>query len=193
MLAAAAACVGGCSITGPDETPWQSVSNFAWPINSDTVHYFHEEYDTDSKDTLTYVMDVEKDSGTLFEGRPMYRLDLRQRANDIRFLPLEDTLVIKEGNSWDCAFDADNNPTWRATILERFSYRNVKGTIYKNVIEVEYKQIAPTVADASYSWVRFFAEGVGVVQTIKVVHILTAGQGVPNKEEPTVVWTLIPS
>jgi hypothetical protein len=205
---AASITFSACGVVGPDETPWRSPASFAWPVSLEkrTIRYVHEDLDLNSTDTLTYVMDAEKDQTELFNGQPMYRLDRVNKTNDIHFLPLQDTLVvsgdgaspvalvapIEKGHSWISAYKADSIPLWRATIVERYSYRNVQGTIYQNVIEVKYEPLTQSDIASGISWVRFFAEGKGIVQTIKVLNSPSTDSSLPDKSEPVERTVLIP-
>ena len=205
VVAAASLTLGACDVTGPDTAPWQQTSSFSWPVGlGKRSLYFRNELSMDSgqvkTDIYVFDMDAQVTSERTFSGQPMYKLDQQQRSTNYYFLPLKDTLVIfdqvpatlaltapiEKGHEWDCAFGNDGQATWRATIVERYSYRNVEGKIYKNVIEVQYKPTADAGhgLDNGNSWVRFFAEGIGPVQTIKLLNTPSTDPQVPAKSVP---------
>lgn len=203
LLPLAGILFAACGVTEPDTSAWQSADSYSWPIGNGKreLTFRNEMIDSASVRTDTLVFDMEPmaTEEREFGGRAMYKLDWQQRSTNYYFLPLRDTLVILDQvpatlalitplvqkNSWICEFDAvDSTPTWRATIVERYSYRNVEGTIYKNVIEVEYEPLTKKDIDKGNSWVRFFAEGVGPVQTIKLFNTFSHNASLPDKSEP---------
>jgi hypothetical protein len=202
LLATVSLTIGACDVTGPDTTPWENTSSFSWPIGLGKRIVRYEKTDMDSGlvvtvDTVYFDMSEQTTNEKVFAGQPMYMLDQRQGSSKHFFLPLKDTLVIfdqtpatlalvaplEKGSSWNCAFDADNTPTWKATIVERYAYRNVEGKVYRNVIEVKYEPMVARYINAGLSWVRFFAEGVGPVQTIQLFNTLPSSPGTPAKQE----------
>lgn len=203
LLPIAGIVLASCGVTEPDDSAWQSASSYSWPVGPGKRELtFRNEESIDSGHVQTTIdtfdMEATTTSEREFAGLPMYKLDKRQRGGNVFFLPLRDTLIIfdqlpakralvaplEKGNSWICEYDADTIPTWRATIVERYSYRNVEGKIYKNVIEVEYVPLTERDINAGDSWVRFFAKDVGPVQTIKLHNTLSSNPSVPDKSEP---------
>lgn len=171
------ALLAGCGVTEPDEAAWTNVAAYSWPADTAAFMRYRvekiAERNFDTSDITTRI------SSKSFRGEPMFELVRKNQQSqfNLRFLPLQDTLVTQgekfpaeyalvaplvKGHSWICGYQV--NSPWRATILERYAYRKIEGRVYKNVIEVEYK---PTVDPVQESWIRFYAEGIGPVQTTK--------------------------
>jgi hypothetical protein len=192
-------------VVEPDTAAWEDARAFSWPVGLGKTFQIHRDdaLDTDSPSsaTLTFAVESPTTSKLSFGGQPMYRLK-EQGPRTYYFLPLKDTLVtsdemgmrisltapITKGHEWDCAFDASGNPTWHARIVDRFAYRNVEGTVYKNVVQVEYRPLD----SQSITWVRFFAEGVGPVQTTCFITPTAAASVSPTSEVRTRV-NLLPN
>jgi hypothetical protein len=205
VAAATSIALSACDVTQPDATPWQSTKSFSWPVGlgKRSLRFQNQSLDPSNAtlarpDTLTFDMDAEATNELLYDGQPTYKLDQQGRSTKYFFLPLQDTLVIFDqvpvtlalvaplvkDHSWNCAFDATNSATWSAKIVDRYSYRNVEGKVYKNVIEVEYSPLTKVDKDAGTSWVRLFAEGVGPVQTIKLFSSPITDPSLHAKSEP---------
>jgi|GEM_PF-1895767 len=191
LAAVLAVAIGGCDVTQPDEDPWRNVSAFSWPVDK-VLRYRTDDLENGVqtfRDITTKIAAANTEvnwDGTLF-------YEMRDPA--IRFsryfLPLKDTLLtrnaefpsdlalvapLEKGHSWICGTRTVSTDTgevvvpWRATILERYSYRKIgsdPGKVYRNVIEVEYKPEFAVDADGMQIWTRFYAEGEGLVQTIQ--------------------------
>jgi hypothetical protein len=191
LLAAALGVVAcGCGVTEPDQARWQNVSAFSWPVQSGSYLKYRVEKRNSVTDSIeTSVREIKPEiSDELYENlQPMYLLHQRDNDRDrsiatsTLFLPLTDTLItergaipakyalvapLEVGRTWNCTYAdaAETVPSWSATVVDRYSYRKVEGTVYKNVIEVEYRRLPPA---EPAMWVQFYAEGIGPIQTIK--------------------------
>jgi hypothetical protein len=188
MLAAAAMTLASCGVTAPDEIRWKDVSAYSWPADTvTTMQYKIVAHDNINNTTDTTLADISTAlSTTMYRGVPMYSLREKGGNASLRklFLPLKDTLITKnlefdvryalvapleKGHSWICTYadDAETEPSWRAKVIERFAYRKVEGNVYRNVIEVEYTPLIINPNGHASTWVQFYAEGIGVVQTIQ--------------------------
>jgi len=209
LLPVAGIVLAACGVTEPDEAAWQSAASYSWPVGAGKRELsFRNELSGDHGlvpvDTSVFVMEAEAMTEQMFAGQLMYKLDQQHRSRNFYFLPMQDTLIIfdqlpatvalttplEKGHEWICEF-ADSIPSWKATIVERYSYRNVQGTIYRNVIEVKYEPLTPSEIDEGHSWVRFFAKGVGPVQTIKLLNTFSSDPSLPDKSVPVERMTLI--
>ncbi|MBS1912019.1 MAG: hypothetical protein JST22_08545 [Bacteroidetes bacterium] len=183
LLAALGAA--SCGTTGPDESMWQNVASFSWPTSvADTLVYMREENLNSAPDTLT-VRAVVLDS-TIMAGS--YSMSVLRQGNTSTlrlYRPTPDTLFtasgivpvryalttpVDTGRTWDCAFDDSMQATWQARITERNLYQNIGGTVYSNVIVVEYApkkeedRIGPT---KTWSWTCWYAQGYGPVRMVR--------------------------
>ena len=121
--------------------------------------------------------------------------------NRVRYLPTKDTLVvaserfggeyalitpIEKGRSWVSGYIGDE-PAWKATILERFAYRKIEGTVYENVVAVKYQRVDGV--QENEEWIRFYAEGVGAVLTIKNVYPISSfsEETIPQQKQRVVL------
>jgi hypothetical protein len=151
---AAVVVFGACSVTGPDETPWQDVAAYSWPTAEGTFMRYRVEVNSQivnsaSKDS-TSAMTIEQADAT-FHGESMYRLNNTDRvfSQRVLFLPTRDTLFVgngdagreefggtyhlvaplQRGHTWVSGYkdDAETIPKWKATILERLSHLQLEG------------------------------------------------------------------
>lgn len=197
LAAIVALAVGGCNVTQPDEGPWRDASAYSWPINRAFL------YRTDTLATGGYAYNMmtakitTADNALRWDGSRYFQLrDTAGSRAPRLFLPLKDTLLtlntgipselglvtpLEKGHSWTCGTSIEGVP-WKATILERYSFRKIEGIVYKNVIEVEYKPEVVTNDDIVVV-TRFYAEGQGVVQTLESV---IQRQDNPDNPLPTV-------
>lgn len=197
MLAPLCAVVmGACDVTQPDRNPWEDVRAFSWPANK-VLKYQVYNLATGSPvagDSIEITTKIASPATAVYwNGERFYEMKQRRNndpADNARplFLPLRDTLVMRggdfrsdlalvaplaKGHSWSCGLDTvvssagDVIVPWQATILERYSYRKVEGVVYTNVIEVEYRPEFVVGNNAMEIWTRFYAEGKGVIQTIR--------------------------
>ncbi len=181
LLIAIATFATGCGVTEPSQESWSSVASFAWPADTTAQMRYRVDHFPYGKAVPSDFSEVSARRSTeTYNGVPMY--ELRNEASGsrfwLRYLVVHDTLItrnekfpadyalvapLEKGRSWICGHTLDTI-AWRATVVERYSYRKVEGRVYKNVIEVEYR---PEVSPIRESWVRYYAEGIGPVQTIK--------------------------
>ncbi|MEO5928475.1 MAG: hypothetical protein ABIR47_00960 [Candidatus Kapaibacterium sp.] len=186
-----AGLLSACDVNGPADERWLDVSSFSWPIDTQAVmRYVTTATNSVKTDTVSVRLtdSMEKKKAALRNELTainrwnlpdqIYTFDIAN-ASDRYFLPLKDTLItlssdmgvtyalvapLEKDHTWPCSYDDNNNPTKRAKIIERYSYRKVAGKVYKNVIEVEYR---PTVGDTTSFWVCFYAQGIGPIQILK--------------------------
>lgn len=171
---------------GPDQSQWQDVSAFSWPTAiSAKLRYRADLYNQDGSLNRSEYHDVRTEvSDVLYGGVPMYTLhdSLVTFRNRVRFLPLADTLItrsetfgadyalvapLEKNHTWVSSYDkTGTKPEWQATIVERFSELSLEGRVFKNVLVVKY-QPAPDQLSTKGVWIRYYAQGVGPIQTIK--------------------------
>lgn len=189
--------VAGCGVSEPSDDPWRDVARFSWPQDTTALmRYKKEQFKYGRLQTEQFSDAQPRLSEETYNGTRMFVLQTDESAQSwTRYVATHDTLITRrdrfpgdialaaplvKGRSWICG--SDTTP-WRATVLERYAFRKVDGIVYQNVIEVEYR---PDNAAPSISWVRFYAEGVGPVQTIKNVYD-NPGQTLPEVEQRTVL------
>lgn len=194
---AALLLIAGCGVSEPSGDPWRDVARFSWPQDTTALmRYKKEQFKFGRLQTEEFSDAQPRLSEEVYGGRTMFILQTDESAQSwTRYVATHDTLVTRrdrfpgdialaaplvKGQSWICG--ADTAP-WRATVLERYSYRKVDGVVYQNVVEVEYR---PDNSTPTISWVRFYAEGIGPVQTIKNVYDNPA-QTLPEVEQRTVL------
>ena len=167
--------LASCNVTNPDGTVWDNVANFSWPTELGTSMKYRV-------DTAQEELTVELADPTISYLAGMYVLqnnDLNVAlAVQVHYRPSHDTLIVaqdkllaadiallaplEKGHSWVASYDS----TWQAEIIERFAYRKVDGKIYENVIAVKYVKYE-NGNPGNTEWIRFFAEGVGEILTIR--------------------------
>lgn len=207
--------LASCGVTDPDESPWQDVRSFSWPTTTGTLmKYRTEALDNDGKLVVTNSeLKVEQgadvDSDVTYNGQPMSLLNDTDADNQnpgaaLHFLPMQDTLIvkndeisaevalvapIKKGHRWVATYNGQDTSIV-AEIIELFSYRKVEGITYKNVVAVKYKDLR-TLPNQSFDteWVRFFAEGVGEIETIQNDYPVSSSSSapLPQKRKSTVL------
>lgn len=206
--------LGSCGVTGPDDSPWQNVGDFSWPTQKGTMMKFRT-----TEDATVFDSDVEVDVSdddpsnpelAFHNGQRMYMLRLtkerdvvkdsiitRPDPNPLRFLPLEDTLIVKndqagiayalvsplvKGHRWVASYDnglSGKDTTMMAEIIELFSFRKVEGKMYENVVAVKYWRLKPPpLVNVKEEWIRFYAQGVGEITTIRSIY--PSESGVPD-------------
>lgn len=193
MAAAMSACV-----TAPPEEPWQDVGSFAWPTELGTTMRYKLASATLKAGDTTLVTVLAGASDVTHEGKAMFRLNTNSLADtttgrnpnlQMHFFPTKDTLFVKNtlmqenglkatyalvapldrGASWIATYDSRDalTPTVRATVIERYNYWKLEGKGYENVVAVKYELINSTERT---EWIRFYAQGVGVILTVKNVY-----------------------
>lgn len=200
LLPALSLVAVSCGVTGPDEQPWESVASFSWPTTAGfTMKYRTENRESDTYeykyDTITVEPADQSLADALYNGEQMYVLNNPQEgfAYRVLFLPVRtgDTLIVRhekfggelalvapleKGSKWISSSDS----AWEAEIIERFAFRKVEGVTYKNVIAVRYEYVKDQAPfDGKTQWIRFYAEGVGEILTIKNVIPVSTGSGEP--------------
>jgi hypothetical protein len=107
---AAVVVLGACSVTGPDETPWQNVAAYAWPTTAQTfLRYRVEETYPELKESVDSVRVVQWDEnlqGTKTyhphdSSAKMYQLQNTGRivSQRVLFLPTTDVLYVGNGDA----------------------------------------------------------------------------------------------
>lgn len=190
LVAMALPCLlafAACGVTEPDESPFQNVADYSWPTTTGTQMLYR--VDKKMPDT-TYTSSVTtEESDYLYQGQKMFRLhDDRSIKLRVLYLPLKDTLVtrneefggnfllvapLEKGHTWISGYsdDANTQPSWRATVIERFSYLKLsdsllpEGRQFRNVVVVKYEPLAKQ--EQGKYWIRFYAQGQGPIQTIQ--------------------------
>ncbi|HVZ40849.1 MAG TPA: hypothetical protein VHI13_16335 [Candidatus Kapabacteria bacterium] len=203
-LGAAALGAASCGTTGPDESMWQNVASYSWPTTvADTFVYVREQNLQSAPDTLTVravVLDSSINSMSVLRQGNTSTLRLYRPTPDTLFtasgiVPVRYALVapLTTGQSWGCAFDDSMHATWQATITERNLYQNIGGTVYSNVIVVEYTptkeedRIGPT---KTWSWTCFYARGFGPVRMIRQTATKPDATS-PAYPRPEEIWTFV--
>ena len=185
-------CMSAC-VTDPPEEPWQDVGAFAWPTELGTTMRYKVASIRFGTDTATSVVMTGK---LEHDGRSMYRFNTSTRDVEkapqlqLHYLPTRDTLFFENtltyenelkttyalvapldrGATWIATYegrDTAMKPTIRATVIERYNYWKLEGKGYENVVAVRYELIE---SDVRTEWIRFYAQGVGVILTIKNVY-----------------------
>jgi hypothetical protein len=185
-----AGLLSACDVNGPADERWLDVSSFSWPTDTQAVmRYITTKASSVTTDTVRgRLMDSVDRKKLRYDltainrwnlPDQIYWLDRLNSTADQYFLPLKDTLItlhsdmqvtyalvapLEKDHTWPCSYDDNNNPTQRARIIERYSYRKVAGKVYKDVIEVEYR---PIIGDTTSFWVCFYAQGIGPIQIRK--------------------------
>lgn len=196
MLLTVVVLFSACSVTEPEETT--EVASYSWPttlntgISYKTVPYTDGHADSVKAQFGNYVI---MQSGDEYDGRMMYSLNdttpLGNPTLATRFLPLHDTLIVKndqipcryalvapltKGQTWVARYVDDDEttgqPSYVATVIERYDYKRVEGVTYRDVVAVEYKPRDPNNPNRS---IRLYAAGVGPVQTVTLTYPLTSG------------------
>jgi hypothetical protein len=199
-----ASVIASCGVTGPDEAPWGDVSAFSWPTTEGAMlKYRIEEKNALGEDSIYYRQETSESAGHYFyNGKAMVMLynDLEGPKQCTHFLPLKDTLVtvrdrtgslyaltapLDKGHEWISAYSADTVPSMKAKVIERFSELKLEGTVYKNVIVVQYDPIGKH----EYYWVRFFARDIGPILTLK--HFVPVPGGIVDPEPQPVQRTVL--
>jgi len=174
-----------CGVSEPSDDPWQDVSSFSWPQDTNTVMRYKVNKFPFNQVVEEFAEERPRGTDQLYNGIPMFRMEQSDRPYGawLLYAVTRDSLITRsdrfyddialvrplvKGHSWTCGYELDSIP-WRATIIDRYAYWKVDGRVYRNVIEVEYRP-AQTPSQQWWSWVRFYAEGVGPVQTIKNVY-----------------------
>lgn len=186
--------LGSCGVNDPDVSPWQNVADFSWPTQKGvTMKYRTIQADTVSEESQLIVdlADV-KNTSMLYNGQQMHIMrklyDTTQtQTNQMHYLPLHDTLVVKQdndlgsayalvspiekGRQWVASYTNSGDTALVAEIIELFSYRKVEGRVYQNVVAVKYrrlKRLSSIYPNAE--WIRFYAQGVGEIMTVQNVY-----------------------
>lgn len=178
-----AAALGGCDVTQPSEATWSDVRAYSWPVHK-VLTYRVDDLQSGEKKQIeikTSLATTADSTTTHWNGDRFYELKEDRSHAPRLFLPLRDTLFTRHSefpsdlalvaplvkdHSWICGYSIDGTP-WKATIMERYSYRKIDGTVYENVIEVEYRPQSASSDGEMPIFTRFYAEGKGVVQTIE--------------------------
>ena len=185
-----------CGVTAPEDSPWEDVRNFSWPTSVGTMMKYHTEaFDennifTESDIELTVKLGSSFDPNHIaVEQQSMYILQDEQDDNwrpytdGLSYRASEDSLIVlndpigistalisplEKGRKWIAQYDGQDTGV-AAEIIELFSYRKVEGITYRNVVAVKYKVLiaSPNAQSPSTEWIRFYAEGIGEIETIK--------------------------
>ena len=195
VLCSATLALSSCGVNSPDEAVWKDVSNFSWPTEIGTVM----KYRTIETDTVEKEVAVEPGIPTLSEPylADYYALGDTTHASPpmVYFRSTRDTLIarndnlgaeiellapLEEGHKWYATTDS----AWHAEIIERYAYRKIDGTTYKNFIAVKYRKHNDGIPE-SEEWIRFFAQDVGEILTIRNVYPSTnsSAQILPHQVE----------
>ncbi len=170
----------GCGVTGPESDPWSKPAEFGWQFKlGDSVAFMHwSNVQLDSVPKRTVFDVVVSDS--LYAGTTM--LELRQRGfrRSIHFALSGDTSIIygvipasnaalvgplKNGTKWR-ASNLDAPQQWNAQIINLYAYRNVYGTVYPDVVEVEYSPENRDLLETQGKWLCYFSRGMGLVDAV---------------------------
>ncbi|MBC8144905.1 MAG: hypothetical protein H7X80_04915 [bacterium] len=184
--------IAGC-VTEPPEEPWQDVSSFAWPTDLGTTMRYKLVSKTFEDDTAATA--VIRPGAKEPDGHPWHRISQTSTVSPLEGAPdlqfhfraTRDTLFtengyrlehglkatyalvapLERGSSWIASHDRSKNDSVRATIIERYSYWKLEGVGYENVLAVKYEYLNQP---RRQEWIRFYAQGVGVVLTIMNVY-----------------------
>ncbi len=176
-----AAALGGCDVTQPSEAPWSDVRAYSWPVDKVLTYRVDDLANGSKPEEIQLKTHLAHADSVHTNGERFYELKQEGNRAPRLFLPMKDTLVTRnigfpaelalvaplvKDHSWICGYSIDGVP-WKATILERYSFRKIDGTIYQNVIEVEYRPQSITGNDEIEIFTRFYAEGKGMVQAVE--------------------------
>ena len=191
--------LSSCNVTGPDADVWEDVSTFSWPTQTGvSMKYRSTGYDpikeTDFTETEVVTVDISE-----LDGQEMFVLSDPDKLTfqEVYYLPSKDRLIVKQeefgegiallaplekGHKWYTSQDS----SWQAEIIERFAYRKVDGKIYQNVVAVRYRMKSNSLIYEP-EYIRFYAQGVGDILTIRNVYLSTnvTSQPLPQEEART--------
>ena len=205
--------LASCGVTEPDASSWQDVRNFSWPTATGTVMKYRTTTNADNT-TEDKELIVERasvlESTVNYHGQDMFVLaDTNSSqfapSDGLHFLPQQDTLYVKndlsgiefalvsplkKGQRWVAAYNGQDT-SMVAEIIELFAYRKVEGITYRNVVAVKYQNLVGSSSSThdKEEWIRFFAEGIGEIETIKNNYSssTSSSEPLPERESSTVL------
>jgi hypothetical protein len=215
LLSLAATGLAGCVTDAPD-TRFDNVGSFGWPNEIGATMHYKVTSRTMSNDTVTAEVRAGKAEyegmyrlDAFTEGGQTTPVRLQ-----VHFRPTEDTLFVENslkhenglsakyalvapldrGRTWvaDYQTDASGNvtPAMTATIIERYSYWKLEGKGYENVVAVKYVPLGNAAGTDRQEWIRFYAQGVGVILTVKNRYpVSTYPTGAAPEEDDRIVLT----
>ena len=171
-----------CTVTTPDDSVWEDVSNFSWPTEIGTVMKYRKIVGDTIKTEVVVIEQGKagpgqdqladylmlKDTTLVTPPRVYFRANrdtLRAIKDDIG-MDMELVAPLEKGHTWYTE-STTLGVTWKAEIIDRYAYRKIEGTVYPNVIAVKYRRYDANGTPDSEEWIRFFAEDVGEILSIR--------------------------
>lgn len=186
-LVAAIACLvatfalAGCGITEPEQK-WSDAAEFSWKfVSGDSVQFRLREAIQSSNRTDTVLTFDVKTSSLSHNGKAMLSLKQRNYNRSFNFVLVGDTVVVRgvipvedaaliapldRTKMWPATFN-DDSITWQGTIAERLLYRNVDGTVHKDLVVAEYRPTSNESLEREGFWRCYFARGIGLVEAVQ--------------------------